>query len=338
MSTLKCKLLVLCLAGLAAVVSPLPGQQKLGQTGMKFLNVGSDARATAMGEAFTATEASSSSLFYNPAGMARQKRLVDVMIGQTRWIADINHQFASVSLAPLDGDFGVVGISVQFVDYGDLDRTIRDESAPDGYRDLGKFSPSAFMTGLGYAFELSPKFSVGGNVKYVSQHLGNVITGFDASNVPQQTRYKEGVVAFDLGVLYKTGFRSLNFGMTVRNFSSEARYEHEGFQLPLIFKIGVSMNVLDLFDSDQQEHVLMVDVDAVHPRDYPEQLNIGGEYMFMNFLALRAGYMFNNDEFGLTAGVGVRKDLGPTFAGLDYSFTPFDVFDDVHRLSIAFSF
>ena len=49
--------------------------QKLAQTGFQFLSVVSDARGAAMGEAMTSLQTSSSSLFFNPAGMAEMKKL-----------------------------------------------------------------------------------------------------------------------------------------------------------------------------------------------------------------------------------------------------------------------
>src|SRR5512140_1376177 len=74
------------------------GQQKLAQTGMKFLNVTVDARAAALGEAYTAIEGSSTSLFFNPAGIARVPQFASVGLGQVRWIADIKHNYASISI------------------------------------------------------------------------------------------------------------------------------------------------------------------------------------------------------------------------------------------------
>ena len=53
-------------------------QQKLAQTGMKFLNVSLDARASAFGDAYTSLETKSSAVFYNPASMARLEGIADV--------------------------------------------------------------------------------------------------------------------------------------------------------------------------------------------------------------------------------------------------------------------
>lgn len=310
----------------------LSENQKLAQTGMKFLNVGAGGQQTAMGEAVTSLEGSSVSMFYNPAGMARLSSLYDINLGQTRWIADINHNFASVAISPAQGDYGVFGFTLQFVDYGDLQETMR-ASNEQGFYDLGTFRPTASAIGIGYARALSDRFSVGGNVKFVTQNLGDAATSIDALGDPLKSKSTKEVLVFDIGMLYRTGFKSLNFGVAVRNFSQEVRYEREGFQLPLIFKIGLSMNALDLTDMDRQMHSLILSVDATHPRDYPEQVNVGAEYLFMQILAVRGGYMSNNDEHGLTYGVGLQKTLGDIRLAVDYSYTPFGIFKEVSRIS-----
>ncbi|MDZ7270393.1 MAG: PorV/PorQ family protein [candidate division KSB1 bacterium] len=318
----------------ASAVGQTQKLQKLAQTGMKFLSVTTDARTSAMGEAATALEGSAASMFFNPSGLASLATTTDLSFGQVNWIADIKYFYGSAAFGPARGKYGVVGLSVLSVDYGDFKGTIRDVSEK-GYKDTGTFSPSAMAVGIGYARALSMKFSVGGVVKYVTQNLGSSIIGFDAQGGYRQRDYEEGVLAYDFGILYRTGFRSLNFGMSVRNFAQEVRYEVEGFQLPLTFKIGLAMDLLDLFPSLRLgEDALLVSVDASHPRDYPEQVGFGAEYVLMNTLALRAGYAFPNDEHGFSAGFGLQQRLSGIRFGLDYAYTPFGLFNEVHRFSV----
>jgi len=315
----------------------LGAQQKLAQTGMKFLNVEPDPRAAAMGGAFTALEGSSSSAFFNPAGTARISGFGNVFVGYASWIADIKHIFASASLSPRDGEYGVLTLSLQSVDYGDLEQTIFYNNYR-GYLDLGPFHPSGLVLGLGYARALSEKFSVGGTVKYISQNLGTSITYLNsATNAVERSYYDASLFAFDFGVQYKTGFRSLALGMCIRNFSKEARFVDEGFQLPLTFRIGFSMDAIDLMPLDRSVHSLMVALDFEHPRDFQEQVKVGGEYMFMRTVALRAGYVFPADEHGFSFGLGLRQTVENLGLGVDYAYTPFGVFGGVHRVSFSFT-
>ena len=314
-----------------------PNQQKLAQTGLKFLSVTTDARAGAMGEAFTSLQSPSAAMFFNPAGMARLEGLANLSFGKVSWIADIDYTFGSAVFRPFDGRFGIFGLTVVSVEYGQFIGTIRANNVY-GYEETGNFSPNAFAVGLGYAKALSDKFSIGGNLKYVKQELGSAATSLQDDGSRNFTNYSAGVAAFDFGILYRTGFKSLDFGMAVRNFSKELKYVEEGFQLPLTFKIGLSMNATDLLLPGNKTHGLLLAVDAVHPRDYPEQLNLGAEYLFLETVSLRGGYSTPNDDHHFSAGAGLQKTLKNYRFTLDYAYTPHEVFDAVNRFSVNFSF
>ena len=321
-----------------AVFSQTIKRQKIAQTGMKFLSVSPDAVVSALGGASTALEVGSSSMFYNPAGMAFINTFANVALGRVNWIADIDYLYGSAAVSPADGLYGVFGVSFMTVDYGDFNGTIRDPGEL-GYVDIGSFSPNASAIGFSYAKALSTQFSVGGNVKYVMQDLGTSIVGFSGESGYKETKYSKSVYAFDFGVLYKTGFESLIFGMSVRNFAQEVKYEDEGFQLPLTFKIGISMNVLDLYKTlNPETHALLFAVDAVHPRDFSEQLNFGMEYLFLKTFALRGGYSTPNDEHDYSAGLGFRQSYRDYMLAIDYAYTPFGIFDNVHRFTLQFAF
>ena len=333
----KLKILVVFSLCSFATLAHSQDRQKLAQTGMKFLSVPTDARMSALGDAATATEWNSSAMFFNTAGMARIENFAHASVGRVQWIADINYLYGSVALNPADGRYGVFGISILSVDYGDIQGTIRADNN-DGYIDTNLFSPSAYAIGLGYAKALSDKFSVGGNVKYVKQELGTGILDISSTGDFVTQGFSENVLAFDFGILYRTGFRSLNFGMTVKNFSQEVTFVDERFQLPLTFKIGIAMDMVDLTSWNRDVHSLKLAVDASHPRDFPEQLSVGSEYIFMESFALRAGYSFPNDEHGFSAGAGFQQKLSNLDFGIDYAYTPFGVFDAVHRFTFQFSF
>ena len=213
-----------------------------------------------------------------------------------------------------------------------------------GYEDTGIFSVNAIAIGVGYAKELTDRFSIGGQIRWVRQSLGESVvplnsrpdtikTGYYIADTGRVTN-KLSPFVFDFGTQFKTGIKSLVFGMSVRNFSQEVKYAAEGFQAPLVFTIGISMNVLDIIDVNPLDHVLTMSIDASHFRDHPEQLRIGVEYRVMNILSLRGGYITNNDESGISYGVGVSQ-FG---VAVDYAYTPFGVFNKVQRMTARFSF
>ncbi|MCH7858329.1 MAG: PorV/PorQ family protein [Candidatus Marinimicrobia bacterium] len=321
-----------------------PPRDKRAQTGMKFLNFSIDARAAAMGDALTAQDHGSAvSMFYNPASMASQTGLVSAAFGFTQWIADINYSGIAVAYQPAGGLYGVFGISVLTVNYGDLEGTVRADNDA-GFLSTGTFSPAGTALGLGYARALTDRFSVGGNVKLVSEDLGSSAVEFEDPDLTGEGRYvktnlkfednKQSIVAFDFGVLYRTGFRSLIFAMSARNFAGDVTYAEESFDLPLTFRIGLSMNLMDFTGMDQDIHSFVLAIDTERPRDFSEQIKIGGEYVFMNTLALRGGFILPTDEQGIMLGFGVQR----SGFSIDYAYSQFGVFGAVNRFGLQASF
>ena len=328
---MKCIIKMVLISCLFA--GPLGAQEKLAQTGFQFLSVVPDARSASLAGAMTTIRNGSSSLWSNPANLAEMNKHIEILASQNQWIADIDHYAVSAAFRPGQGRYGIIGMSFMHVDYGEIEGTMIAGNE-QGFIETGIIKPMAYSFGLGYGLRLSDRFSVGGQVKLVSQHLGPVVDQFNSANVRKLVDNQVSVLAFDFGTRYSTGFRSLVFGMTIRNFSQEVRFAREGFQLPLTFNIGVSMNLLDLLPVLQENHALSFTVDATHPRSYPEFAKFGLEYDFLKTFFLRIGYMSNRDEESMTYGFGVE-----TFGlGVDYAYTPFGVFENVQRFSIKFTF
>ncbi|UCD39031.1 MAG: PorV/PorQ family protein [Fidelibacterota bacterium] len=310
--------------------SSLLGQVKLAQSGFQFLSIGADARATGMAEAMTTSDWGSGALFFNPAGMAQMPTAFDLAASRNQWIADITHNAFSMAINPANGVLGVFGISLFSVDYGEIEGTMYWESDA-GYIDTEVFTPGAIAVGVGYARAISDRFSVGGHVKYVGQHLGeSVVPVGDSLTAKKNLAF---ATAVDFGTLFKTGFRGLVFGMSIRNFSGEVKYERETFQLPLTFRMGLAANLFEFLGVQSGSQALHLRVDASHPRAFSEQMNVGIEYGFLNTVFLRGGYLVNYDERGGTFGVGVQL-LG---LHVDYAYTPFGIFDQVQQFTIRFA-
>ncbi len=326
MKTIKKSLLIFFALVLSMNVAQ--GQDKLAQTGFQFLSVGQSARAVALGNAFTTVVGTPNNMFYNPAGLAEIKGTINVSINYFNWIADIQHTSAAATYTPAGGEYGVIGMSVQSVNYGDLDGTMVWNNS-QGFVETGTFNPTALAVGLSYARALTDRFMVGGQVKLVGQYLGtsSLPSGNTKDNVAN-------VVAFDFGTIYKTGFESLVFGMSVRNFSEEIKFVEESFQLPLTFQIGLSVNAADFFMQGQEDHAMWVTVDAVHPRSYPEYINLGLEYEFRKIFALRFGYISNQSQNDFSLGFGVNQ----SGFSVNYAYQPFGVFGAINRFSAGLSF
>ena len=314
-------------------------QQKLAQSGLQFLSVVSDARGAAMADAMTSLQAGSSSLFFNPAGMTGLNGIIDVSGSTNKWIADITHNTFGLELNPANGRYGVLGFSFQYVNYGDFYGTIIDANSPQGYDDLGIYRLASYAAGVGYAKQLTEQFSVGGQIKWVHQDLGSSIIPLVTSNdtTKQTISNTMSPLAFDFGTQFKTGIKSLVFGMSVRNFSKQVQYVNDGFQAPLVFSLGISLNVLDLASELPFNQSMLVSVDASHYTDHPEEIKVGLDYRLLDVLSLRAGYSstnaVNDEGRGFSYGLGLTK-FG--FA-VDYAYTPFGDFGNVQRFTVRFS-
>jgi len=314
------------------------GQQKLAQTGFNFLGVSSDARAGAMGDAVTSLQGYVGALSHNPSTMGDIPSLFSIDCSVNSWIADIKYLSLDAVVAPASGRYGVIGLTVQSVNYGDVEGTMVWPNS-QGYVDTQVMDPSALAVGIAYADMISSQFGVGGEVQFAYQNLGeSVVQGSGNSLATKQN--VANTLVYSIGTIYKLGIKSLAFGMSIRNFSKNVTYEQESFSLPLEFTFGLSANVLDFVEMAGPKQSLIVSCDLAHPTAQPEQLKIGAEYNFLNVIALRGGYITGESEQGITYGVGISSSgLGISAANfsVDYSYTPFGVFNNVQRFTVSFS-
>jgi hypothetical protein len=118
-----------------------------------------------------------------------------------------------------------------------------------------------------------------------------------------------------------------NIGTTMQFIDREAR-------IPPIFRVGSSVAVLQ---SANQK--LLGSFEFSHPPDNSERLNVGMEYGFKNFVALRGGYNINYDAEGIAGGVGFHFPVSIAGqADLDYAYTDMKDLGSVHRFSLSFLF
>ncbi len=316
-------------------------QTKVGSTAVPFLNIGIGPRPIAMGGAFVATANDVTSLYWNPAGISRVQSN-QALFARAEWFADINYNWAGAMLSL--GDLGAIGLSIDYLDYGNIEVTTLRE--PEGTGEI--FRPQDLMIALSYGYNLTDRFSIGGSIKYINEKIWNT----SASGI-----------ALDLGVLFISDINGLRIGATITNFGTDmqldgkdlyiqtdintqingnndqilAKLNTDSYPLPLTFRVGVAMDILNLPD-----HKFTIGADALHPNDNAESLNIGAEYVFLNILSLRGGYkslFLDNSEEGLTLGVGVNYDFNPGL-GLffDYAYQDFGKLDFTQQFSLGIKF
>ncbi len=137
--------------------------------------------------------------------------------------------------------------------------------------------------------------------------------------------------------------------MSAQNFSTgsvswlgaEKSDRIEGYDIPLIYRIGTSFDLIggqDGFFNFGENHHLQFSFDALNTNDYGERYHVGGEYWFSDFVALRGGYRFNYAEGKLSFGFGLNMEVSGIQTQVDYAYVSYKFLDSPHRFTMTFSF
>ena len=79
--------------------------QEAGKSGLAFLKVGVGSRGAALGEAYTTLADDPSAIYWNPAGLAAAHG-TQLAFTHSRWLGDINNEFAAVTFPSFGGTLG----------------------------------------------------------------------------------------------------------------------------------------------------------------------------------------------------------------------------------------
>jgi hypothetical protein len=314
---------------------------KKGTTAAPFLSIGQSARAIGMGSAFVGVVNDVSSIYWNPAGLTKTQG-VNVTFDHTLWIADIKYNYLAASYNL--GDIGTIGFSYTGSDIGEMNVTTI--SQPEGTGETFSSTQAAFS--LAYAVQLTENFSIGFSPKFIYESIW---------------RMNASAFALDLGVQYVTPFDDAILAMSISNFGSSmqllgnsnlvlhdldpvnsgnngdvpAYLETNSWSLPLTFRVGIAYNPVQT-----DIHKLTVAVDAMHPSDNYESINLGTEYAYNDFVFIRGGYkslFLDTSEESFSFGFGVKQLLMDNVAlKIDYAYQDFGRFSDIQKFTLSVSF
>jgi long-subunit fatty acid transport protein len=334
------KSLCVLVAALTALQSALP-QSKVGTTAAPFLGIAVGARALGMGGAFVAVANDATSLYWNPAGLARLSDY-EVILVHTDWISDLSFDFVG-AVFPIK-DAGALGVQITMLSMGEMEVT--NELNQDGTGVF--FDASDLAVGVSYALSLTDRFAIGFTGKYIQQKIWH--------------ESADGV-ALDIGTLYTTPLHDMRIAMAISNFGTDmqmrgrdmlvlydpssikegnnsdilAELRTEKWPLPLNLRVGAAVDLLT-----KPDHLLTAAVSAQHPNDNTESVNLGAEYWYKKMLALRAGYkslFLKDSEEGVTAGVGFVPPLRASFGlHLDFAYEDFNRLGSIYKYSLSVTF
>ena len=319
-------------------------QSRVATTAGQFLTIGTGARGSAIGHAYTTLATGADALFWNPGGLARPydaRHRGSVFFTNTSWLADIEYNAFAVAI-PVTAS-GVLGLHLAEMDYGRMD--VRTVEQPEG---IGQtFGAADFVLGLSYAQPLTDRFTIGGTVKGVRQAIWDM---------------RARTVALDIGFVLVTDYlRGLRLGASIMNFGGKmqmggvnnqvfvdfdparngnndalpARLENGRWDLPLSFRFGVAVPVVRtpfaafelLSDAHQtNDNGLNADLGA--------QLRLNVRMLNVDF---RAGYKdlaLEQNDSHLTLGAGLDLRVRTVRFGFDYAYVPYELLGRTQMLDL----
>ncbi len=345
---------------------PLSGRLEkyagIGVRSGEFLNIPSDARGVALGEAACALVDDISAVYWNPANLGFLTS-PQVMFTTVNYTLDFAYNFVAAAVPFKDGQ-GVYGGFMGILTTEPEEITTLVE--PDGTKQY--YDGYSMVWGGTFAYNISDRFSAGVNVKWVHEDIWDITAN---------------AVALDIGSNYHTEFmnRPIRIAFAVSNLGSNLRYTGDrlshnilpedelgrnkyigtprqeradrfgyrktnAFNLPAAFKIGAH------YQTYQDEYnTLHVAGEYQQPNYLQATFSVGAEYLRSmggdNTLAARFGWKIMRDEMGLegadklrglAAGGGVSHDFWVFNARADYAYSDNGLLGGLHYISMTLTF
>lgn len=274
-----------------------------GTSGAQFLNVPVSARSASLGEAYTGFAEDSGIIEYNPAGLGNIFTN-ELSLSHLAYFENTTLQSMGITLPTRKFVFGLNG---KYLNTEDTERDVYGIDKNDFY-----IIDWSIMGG--FAYKITPDFSLGLSVRNISQKLKDK-TASGAS--------------FGLGAFTVMPRQKISLGISVVNIGQGMKFIDERDPLPLTLKMGGSWGIT---------HKTTLLVEVVQPNDSGLRQRLGLEYHFSEPLWLRLGWKINQRKFddytGFTGGFGLRFKK----FYLDYAFVPHSDLGVSHYISTAIKF
>jgi hypothetical protein len=318
--------------------------RKAGINAAAFLKVGVGARQVGMGSAVTSLNGDVTNMFWNPAGIALNNEKAQVSFTYNSWIGGLTQNAVAASYN-MEG-IGTIGVGV--MTFG-ISGIIADRDIYPGNTVLqalqidqataGTYDYMDLLAQVTYSAYVMDRLTLGASLKFINEKI------YDQNAT---------AIGFDLGSVYNIGIYNWNIGARISNLGSDMKFYDYASPIPLTFSMGTSIVPLRI-----GENSVTLAVDAVKPQDGQQYYFTGLEYNYNNMVFLRGGWKLNYSYLGLAGdgidegtsqrqgiqtslekgslGAGVRVPMAEYMVALDYSYTVFSLFSDVHRITLRVS-
>ncbi len=293
--------------------------------GFSFLLLTPAVRASAMADAAVSIAEDGEAAYSNPAGLAFEMQ---------------SHAYAQSFIPPfLEGmkynnfayvrptERGSWSFQSGVMNVGSFDRTVADNSVPDGFRETGDFSAYDYRLSVSMGRVFAPDWGFGATAGFIRESLA------DAS---------ANAFAMDFGILFKEDKYPVQIGAALQNLGTKPKFQDDSFNLPTSVKAGISFHQSDHFFPKFVPNGSLFAADYFKLLRGGDGVRGGFELPLSKGLRLRAGYShsFSDQDLGSTLRLpnGLSFGLGLALKSfqLDYASSSFGELGLLHRISIDY--
>ena len=249
--------------------------------------------------------------------VTKANSLKQLTLMHVKWLPELTDDvyYEFISYVSSSRDWGTFGGNITFISYGEFMRTGEMGDT------LGSFDSFDIAFTGSYGTAISPRLKVGLSAKLLYSKLSDLGTGLEKG------RGTSTGFALDFGLLYQMSKR-LTWGAALTNIGPRMAYidAAQADDLPRNLSLGLAYKLLQtdyyhlLVTAEANKIIVGLD-DGLRKEMEQLVLNTGAEFFYSGIIALRAGYV--HDEEGdvkmMTLGVGLA--LFDTFK-FDFSYIP----------------
>lgn len=327
-------------------------KDRSGQAGATELLINPWAVSSGWGNAGMSMVHGVDALWSNVAGITATNS-IDLNFSYTNWLKGSDINLYSFGLLARVSESVVMGLYVMSFNPGEIYRTTTEN--PD--LNLGTFKPNLMNVNIALAKSFSNSIHAGFVIKIINESISDM---------------NGSGVALDAGIQYIAGITdNIHFGVTLKNIGPTMKFRGDGLTFsasPDSF-LGSSLTVVQR--ADQFELPTQLSIAAAYDFNFKDdsrltiaanfasnsftkdQITLGLEGSFRDYLILRAGYTYekgiwtdieddecNNVNSGLSLGASVQAPLNKKGlkVSIDYSYRDTKHFNGTHTVGARIYF